>query len=301
MKKKNIIKGGILAFSTLLVVSCDSKGPIDVDLNTSDTTATTIPKEDISTGPKTEYSVPTPNELFTIVKDLGGKLNIELINSVDNKDNYITTSDKALNFGVYSADIGYMSCFEHNLDFIKYTKVIESLGNDLGISEVFDEELMEKVLNNEDNSDSLFLISNDTYYDNYQYLEDNEKGTELALIISGGYIESLYIVTNLINSINDNAAIGEKIGDQKLVLENIISFCGQYQEDPAVSEMIADLMDLGDTFEMNMDFIEGTSKATEDEDGIVSLSSGGHFEMNEEAFKEVKAKINELRTKITQK
>jgi len=299
MKNKFFVKGGILLFSSALMMSCGGSNEIDVDIEETDSTTKTVETIGLNV-PTIEYSVPTPNELFEIIKSQGGVLKIELINSLDNEEGYIDVKSKALNFGIYSADLGYMSCFDHSIEFLKYTKSVERLGDELGISEVFDKELMDRIENNEGNNDSLFIISNDTYYNSYQYLEENEKGTELALIISGGFIESLYIVINLVDDYSDDNEIVEKIGDQKLVLENILDFCMTYMDEPSVKETMDDLFALSETFENNMDFIEAESSIKTDGD-IVTLSGGGHFKMNKKAFDAVKEKITEIRTKITQK
>lgn len=298
MKNKHFTKIGVIVCSVLLITSCNSSSDIEVDVTDADTLQQT--ENNVETNEnKIEYSVPTPNELFDIVKLQGGELNIELVNSLDNQEKYIDSKSEALNFGVYSADIGYMSCFDHGIEFLKYTKAIEKLGDDLGISDVFDKELMDRIENNEGDSDTLFLISNQTYYDSYQYLEENEKGAELSLIIGGGYIESLYIVSHLVDKYSDDNPIVDRIGDQKLVLENIIDFCMTYMDDQSVNEMMNDLMDLGKVFEDNMSFVESDSKV-ENDGGVTVLSGGGHFEMNEKAFNAIKEKITELRNKITQ-
>jgi hypothetical protein len=296
MKNKLKVSGAIVLLGAAFLSSCGSSD-IDVEVVDTDSTATEIVEtNELSI----DYSVPTPNELFEIIKDNGGQLKSELFNSLDNKDKYVSTKAKALNFGTYSADLGYMSCFDHNIEFLKYTKVVENLGDDLGISEVFDQELMDRIENNEGQSDSLFMISNETYFDSYQFLEENEKGTELSLIIVGGYIESLFIVCNLVDTYSDDNKIVEKVGDQKLVLENILDFCMTYMDDEGVAEVMADLDELGQTFETNMTFVAGESSMTS-EDGIVTLSGGGHFEMNEKAFNAIKEKVTEIRSKITQK
>ncbi len=299
--KKSFVKGlTILCLAAFSFTSCE-----DDSLNVEETVEEKVDEkanveEQLS---KISYSVPTPNELFEIVKSLGGELNVELINSLDNKDNYVDLKSKALNFGVYSADLGYMSCFENGIEFLKYTKAIENLGNELGISEVFDQDLMDRISNNEDDFDSLFTISNETYYDSYLYLEENKKGQELSLIIIGGYIESLYIITNLVTEYSDDNPIIEKIGDQNLVLENIIDFCGQYADEEAVSEALSNIMELKSVFDENMSFVEAdeNSEATEASEGIVTLKSTGRYAMNEQTFNIVKTEITELRNNITQK
>jgi len=298
MKNILLIKSGTLLLCSTLIFSC--KSDIDVDVIEIDSIKTEIVESVQSNEGNIQYSVPTPNELFEIIKDQGGELNIDLINAISNKDNYISTKSQAINFGVYSADIGYMSCFEHNLEFLKYSKVIEDLGSELGISDVFDEELMLRIERNEGNGDSLFIISNDTYFNSYQYLEENNKGTELALIISGGFFESLYIISNISGDYSKDNSIIERIGDQKIVLENIIDFCSTYMDNESVSEIMIDLDELGQVYEANMDFIEESSDVSTKND-IVTLSGGGHFEMNEKAFIAIKAKVTEIRTKLTQK
>lgn len=300
MKNKILKQGSFLLLSSSLLISCNS----DIDVDLSDVVVDTVKTEQVEEiaviENAIEYSVPTPNELFDIIRSQGVDLNIDLINDLSNKDTYVDTKSKAINFGVYSADIGYMSCFEHNLEFVKYSKAIEELGADLGISDVFDGELMSRIENNEGNNDSLFVISNDTYYNSYQHLEENNKGTELSLIISGGFIESLYIISNLAGDYSDDNEIVARIGGQKLVLENIIDFCSTYMDDESVSEIMIDLDELGQVYEANMDFIEENSNSST-ENGIASLSGGGHFEMNEKAFIAITEKITEIRTKLTQK
>ena len=300
MKKRFIQGFALLLVAGLSFVSCtDSSSDLDLNLDDkSDSTALQTSDE-----PTITATVPTPNDLFEIIKAVGGELNMSLINSLDNQDKYVDLKSKALNFGVYSADLGYMSCFNNTIEFLKYTKVVEDLAGDLGISEVFDKTLLDRIENNEENYDSLFNISNQTYYESYAYLEDNKKGQELSLIIIGGYIESVYIISNLVDNFEDNTEITEKIGDQHLVLEQIIDFCAQYADIEAVSEALSDIIKLQTVFQENMDFVaadESTSAVTEN-NGIATFSSKGSYRMNQKTFEAVVKEITILRNQITQK
>ena len=226
MKNKNLIIGFIASTSMTMVVSCGGSGEDDIQNVVLTDTATVVEAPQ----PTVEYAVPTPNELFEIIKLQGGKQKVGLVNDLNNRGNYVELKSKALNFGVYSADLAYMSCFGIGTEFLMYFKAIEEIGEELGISGAFDEELMERIENNEGDTDSLFSISNDTYYDSYLYLEENDKGVELSLIMAGGFIESLYIVTHLVDKFKEGDPIIEKIGDQKLVLENLLDFIIEYSE-----------------------------------------------------------------------
>ena len=295
MNKTRLQQTVFLFSAAFFIAACggSENGEEVTNVVVEDTTKIESPEE-----PMVEYSVPTPNELFEIIKLQGGTQRVGLVNPLDNLDNYIDRKTKCLNFGVYSADLAYMSCFGIGTEFLKYFKAIEELGDELGISGAFDKDLMERIENNEGDADSLFSISNDTYFDSYMYLEENDKGVELALIMSGGYIESLYIVCQLVDKYADGDPIIEKIGDQKLVLENLLDFILEYADDPMVSETMDDLIALSDVFENSMEFEESGTNIDNNSEGTLILSGGGSFKMTEKAFKDISAKVEEMRNKI---
>lgn len=301
MKRKKIIAGLFCASIALAAVSCSGSSEDNevTNVEIADSTATEVDTLASESDRDIDYSVPTPNELFEIIKLQGGEQQMNLVNPLENSENYIELKSKAINFGVYSADVAYLSCFGIGTDFLKYFSKIEELGEELGISGAFDADVMDRIEENEGDSDSLFMISNETYYDSYFYLEENDKGVELSLIMAGGYVESLYIICNLVETYNDNDPIVRKVGDQKLVLENLIDFISVYAEDGSVSEVIDDMLDLSLVFEENMEFEETESAVSNHEDGTLMLSGGGSFKMTEAAFEAIKAKANELRDKYT--
>ncbi|MCH2234078.1 MAG: hypothetical protein MK078_07485 [Crocinitomicaceae bacterium] len=298
MNTKTISKS-ILALGLVGLVSCGGE-----DLNTDENKiiATDTTTEEIVEifEETTDYGVPTPNEFFEVIKLQGGEMQGGLVNPLENQENYITQVDKALNFGIYSADLAYMSCFGIGTEFLKYFKAIEDLGTDIGISGAFDEDLMDRIENNEGDTDSLFAISNQSYYDSYLYLEENELGVELSLIMASGYIESLYIVCNVAGEYNAEDPIIEKIGDQKIVLENLLDFIATYADDQDVANIYGDLADLDDVFTNNMDFEESGSNV-DTEDDVLMVTGGGSFVMNEKTLTEVTKKVTELRNNITNK
>ena len=285
---------GILTLATgTILTSCAGEEEIDDNIIVEDTDST----ENIEEHLEVDYAVPTPNELFEIIKSQGGEQQVGLVNPIENRDNYVETKEKAMGFGVYSADLAYMSCFGIGTEFLKYMKVIEEMGEELGIDGAFDEDLMDRIENNEGDTDSLFAISNETYYDSYLYLEENGKGVELSLIMGAGYIESLYIICNLVDGYKENDPVIEKIGDQKLVLENLMDFVATYSDDAGVQEMVNDLVSLQEVFETTMDFEESGTNV-DNNDGKLVVSGGGSFVMNAQALTDITAKVTELRDNI---
>jgi hypothetical protein len=294
MKKVNYYLGILAIASATVFANCGGSGE---DLEEDNLIIESNPDEDNTIQLEVEYAVPTPNELFEIVKIMGGEQVVGLVNSLENRENYIETKEKALGFGIYSADLAYMSCFGIGTEFLKYMKVIEEMGDELGISGAFDEDLMDRIENNEGDTDSLFAISNETYYDSYLYLEENGKGVELSLIMAAGFIESLYIICNLVKEYSADDPVIEKIGDQKLVLENLMSFISTYSDNDGVQEMTNDLLSLQEVYEISMDFEESGTNV-DNNDGKLHVSGGGSFNMNEQALTDITAKVTELRNNI---
>ena len=278
--------------SVAVFTSCSGSEGDDVTTIIDDTTSVAVEAH-----LEVEYAVPTPNELFEIIKLQGGEKRGDLVNPLENREKYVESSEKAMAFGIYSADLAYMSCFGVGTDFLKYMKVIEEMGAELGISGAFDEDLMDRIETNEGDSDSLFAISNETYYDSYLYLEENGKGVELSLIMSAGYIESLYIICNLVEKFEKEDPIINKIGDQRLVLENLMDFIATYSDDADVQKMINDLQTLHEIFEISMDFEESGTNV-DNNNGKLILSGGGSFSMNPKSLADVTAKVTELRNNI---
>lgn len=293
MKKRNLYIGILAIATSSILVSCGGSDEGEVNNVIVDTTDT----EDNTNQLDIEYSVPTPNELFEIIKLEGGEQKVGLVNPLENREKYVESKEKAMAFGVYSADLAYMSCFGIGTEFLRYMKTIEEMGEELGISGAFDEDLMDRIENNEGDSDSLFAISNDTYYDSYLFLEENDKGAELSLIMAAGYIESLYIICNLADAYTAGDPIIEKIGDQKLVLENLMDFIFAYSDDQGVQEVTNDLLSLQEVFEASMGFEESGTNV-DNTDGKLILSGGGSFTMNEQALSDITAKATELRENI---
>lgn len=296
MKNKNLILGAAVAFTASMMVSCGGDNQEDVTNVVLEDTNQVVTEPD---QPAVDYAVPTPNELFEIIKIQGGEQKVGLVNSLDNRSKYVDTKAKSINFGIYSADLAYMSCFGIGTEFLMYFKAIEEMGTELGIEGAFDEELMGRIENNEGDTDSLFAISNETYYDSYLYLEENDKGVELCLIMAGGYIESLYIVCNLVDKYKEGDPIIEKIGDQKLVLENLLDFILQYSDDQSVSEVMDDLISLSEVFETSMEFEESGTSIDKGENNMLVLSGGGSYKMTKTALEKITAKVEELRANYT--
>ena len=299
--KKNMFKWNLIAFVGVVIgfSSCgeeDSpeKEKIATEMNVEDTVLLDMPELD----PDMTYSVPTPNELFAVIKETGVLFDGTILNSTENIEKYSSKKNQALNFGVYFTDLAFASSFSENASILSYFGTIKVLSDDLGISNALDAAIYEKVEANleNDDADSLLFLSNETYFKAYSYLEENERGSTLALIVLGGWIESLYIMTNL-GEYEEGSNLVARIGEQKLTVENLMGFMMKYQDDSNVAEVIEELADIEELF-WSFEEEEGDDVTTSQEGDVYVLSGGSTIIVSAEQYEELKELVAELRNDI---
>ena len=249
------------------------------------------------------YQVPTPNELFAVLKNSNADFNKEILNDVSNSGKYLTKYSKALNFGVYTADLAYATSQGSFEDAASLFDAIKSLSKDLEIENAIDQIIFERLkLNLENaNADSLFYLSNETYYNAFSYLEENGRQDVLGMIVVGGWIEGLNIILNLEPYIEDSE-ICQRIADQKLTLENLLVFTSNVQNDKLV-DLISDLSKIEEVFNQEL---ENSSDELNDaevsnltnEDGVMVFGGGESASLSNSQFDQLKSIVMDLRTSI---
>jgi hypothetical protein len=299
--KKNMFKWNVIAFVGVVIgfSSCGEevspeKEKVALEMNSEDTVLVDMPE----LNPDMAYSVPTPNELFAVIKETGVSYDGTILNSTENIEKYSSKKIQALNFGVYFTDLAFASSFSENASILSYFGTIKILSDDLGISNALDAAIYEKVEANleNDDADSLLFLSNETYFKAYSYLEENERGSTLALIVLGGWIESLYIMTNL-GEYEEGSNLVARIGEQKLTVGNLMGFMMKYQDDSNVAEVMEELADIEELF-WSFEEEEGDDVTTEQEGDVYVLSGGSTIMVSAEQYEELKELVATLRNDI---
>ena len=251
------------------------------------------------------YQVPTPNELFAVLKNSNVAYNRENLSDVSNASNYLTKASKALNFGVYTADLAYVTSLGQMDDASKFFETVRSLSKDLEIENAVDEVIMKRLQSNLENSnaDSLFYLSNETYYNAYSYLEENDRRDVLGMIVVGGWIEGLNIILNL-EPYSEGSEVCQRIADQKLTLENLLIFTSTIENDQ-LAEIVGELSGIEEIFNYVSDDVDDTESSesteftsSESADGVMIFGGGESNSINEKQFNELKSIVLDLRTSI---
>ena len=196
----------------------------------------------------TLFSLPSPYQLTMLVRKSGVSFNSNLLNSVENNQNYTSNFDKCVNLGVYGADLAYMSIYQQAPLIVGQFSVIKGLSNDLDLTSAFSKELVERVENNVDNQDSLMNIVSGAYRDMDVYMKETQRQREGALVLAGGWIESMYILSQLTVE-SKSEALAQRIGESRQPLDNLIKILSPYYHDvPEIESLLDELVELADIF-----------------------------------------------------
>jgi hypothetical protein len=184
------------------------------------------------------YQMPTPNELFSLVRNLMGEGDKKLMSSTADADRYVTHSKRALNFGVYATDLVYASQF-NRVEVARYYLTVKKLGDQLGLSSVFDASIQKRLDKNMAHGDSLEVISNEAYYKAYEKLQDEDMGPALSLVLAGGWVESMHLVIQKAQVTGHSEELMQRVADQKATLEHLVQLMQEEKQDPTVAAVLA--------------------------------------------------------------
>ncbi|RLD49328.1 MAG: hypothetical protein DRI94_11340 [Bacteroidetes bacterium] len=175
------------------------------------------------------FSIPSPFVASDLIKEISDDFNSDLLNPAENKINYTTTSDKALNLGVYTADLAYSNVYEQFSSTTKYIKVVRNLSSELQIMNSYTDKVLENFEKNLNDKDSLNKIFTNAYRETDLYLSENNRQEIADLVVTGAWIEGLFLMTQIAQEENNKELI-DRIGEQKYSLQNLIILLNKHQQ-----------------------------------------------------------------------
>ena len=174
--------------------------------------------------------IPSPLEISVLLKETGTRYNQSILNNPKAVSQYNTSYQKAVNLGVYGTDLGYTNIYEQNQDAIFYLNSIKQLADELSIGQFFDFGTIKRLATNSSNLDSLLYLTTKNFNNINGYLQEQNRSNLSILILTGGWLEALHITAEVAKANPDNALLVERIGEQKVILDNIMLLLSFYSE-----------------------------------------------------------------------
>ena len=288
LKKKSLaLKGSLIIAASLLLVACGSETAKDETVTAPAQDTTVVASAET---PDVTYSLPSPLQIASIFKKSGLKFKDGITSSMTDPAKYTTNLSKAINLGVYSADLSYTVLNKQTQSAMNYMKLSRQLADNLGMGTVFEQgNLSKRFEKNLGNEDSLAYIIAELQMVTDMYLDENDQQQITSIVFSGAWIESMYIGSKVYEKGKDKS-LNNKLAEQMTILGSIVNALKvEEKKDPAITGLIADLQSIKDIYDA-LPSVKNNPNAAEDSDKDLSLT--------DDEVTQLTTKIEALRVKF---
>jgi hypothetical protein len=256
MNRKFRIGTVIIAVIVLCVVLLSGCGSGGNEKTQKKQTVVAQPKDntqaiqDVKQAQKIFNALPSPLESAMLMKSAGAKFDRKFLNPVENAKNYTTQRSQALNLGIYTCDLSFASLYDETQLIIDYMAAAKKMADGLGILDAISKSTQDELSDNINNTEVVMKIVSETFLNSNSYLADNDQPALASIILVGGWMEGLYIATQLVDEkeFNGNKLVG-RIIDQKLSIEVLQNLLNSNKENPAVGVLITQIDKLKTVFD----------------------------------------------------
>lgn len=243
------------------------------------------------------FSIPSPVQTAMLIQKAGAEYDKSILNVTASSTKYTTNYSKALNLGIYGADLGYVTMYNKSQDALGYLGTLKKLADDLGVSGAFDQETMKRISENITDKDSMLVLVGIAYRASDQYLKGEKKNDVSGLILTGGWLESLHFAIQT-NKIKENTEIQNRIAQQKQSLGNIIKLLSAYKTQPEYGDLVIQLEELLKIYN-TIEFKYVYEKPETDVAAkTTTLNNRTEVKVSKEQLDKIAAKVQEIREKI---
>lgn len=294
----------LLPLSLLLWAGCSSSEPeegdeVETELAAQEQTASNLPPELIN---GVLQSIPSPVETSVLIKESGSHYGKEYLNPADKADSYNSNYQRALNLGVYGADLGYTNIYSQSQDAILYMDAVKKMADGLNIGQFFDFETVRRLATNSENLDSLLLITTQNLQKINNHLQEKNQSKLSLLIITGGWVEGVDLLCKVV-AVKPSDKLKERVGEQKIILGHLMTLYKNFASDAQMKDLVAELESLNKTYqeieiieriegEPEMKIIDGVPTLVDNRKTIVYIS--------EAQLKAISTQVAKVRALITQ-
>jgi hypothetical protein len=252
--------------------------------------------QDINQAKKIFQALPSPLESAMLIKSAGANFDGSLLNNVSKVNSYVTNKAMALNLGVYTCDLSFASLYEQTQLLIDYMNASKKMADGLGILQAIEQEDIDKLEENINDTEVIMDIVSQTFMNSNSYLEDNGQPATAAMVLVGGWIEGLYISTQLVDlkEFNGNKLV-TRIIDQKLSIDVLINLLDRSKGNPAVDELIVQVTKLKAVFDKIKIDTSPLKTEYDQSSNTTVIRSEVKTDMSIEVFKELTAIVAEIR------
>lgn len=243
-------------------------------------------------------SFSSPVEMAAVIEDAGVPFSNKYLLDPDKAKEYSTLFKKSLGLGMLSVDLGYLNVYQKTSQILAYLVAVKGLTEDLKLGQFFDFATLKRLATSDDNIDTLQFMCTQSYRNMDAHLRDNQRSNLSALLVTGVWTESLYLLTQLEKEIKEKDGkysedLKDVIGQQKSVLGNLLPILRMFKDrDQNFDELVQNLEELKDV----LDVVNISVQVENADDGSVSEYSV--VQISDEELNEIIIAAEKIRNKI---
>jgi hypothetical protein len=242
------------------------------------------------------FSVPSPMQMALLIQKTGHSYDKSMLNATNRANTYLTDDSRALNLGVYGADLGYVSLYSQSQDAIGYLASLKQLSDKLGLTSAFDERTLKRIRDNVAVKDSMLSLVSLAYRASDAYLKDNDRATIGTLILAGGWIESMHFALTSYKA-KPTDQFRYRIAQQKQALSSILKILGT-NESAEIKDLHSKLEDLSRTYDKIEFKYTYEEPRTDSAQKVTYINSSTEIKVTDQHLAEIAEKIAGIRSGI---
>lgn len=242
MKKLSKI---ILVVTIFFIYACS--GEKSEDMSSTEESAKLDVQESKFNAQNVFNTLPDRKLVMKLIEENKIEYNPDLLNDPTRAGKYAIELSKAVNLGIYGADLSIASSFDQTQESMVFLKCVNLLAGYLGVNSAFDQRMFERIDANENNKDSVIEIVTGAFKKVDEILKYNNRPATSALILSGCWIEGLYVSCQLAQEV-DTESIIKAIVSQKESLKNLIVMMDAVTLEEEAKYILNDLKGLYDIY-----------------------------------------------------
>ncbi|RLD64432.1 MAG: hypothetical protein DRJ01_00775 [Bacteroidetes bacterium] len=244
-------------------------------------------------------NISSPVEMAALLKQTGVPFSKKYLCDVKRIDQLNTNFKRALNLGILGSDLGYLNMYDKTGSVMNSMSSIKTLADELKIGQFFDFETIKRLAVNHENLDSLMYISVSSFNNMDTYLRETNRSDISSLIVVGTWIEGMYFATQVAKSV-PNGKIVERIGEQKLILNDILLILKNYQSDKHFYDLVKDVEQIKESYkDVKITYTVGEPESKEINGMLVIVTNDeSHVEISNEQLVNITNIIEKVRNKL---
>ncbi len=189
-------------------------------------------------------NIPTPSKLAAQLTAAKINYNKSFLTPASRGGSFSSNYQKAVGLGALGADLSFAAAYNQSGDAVEYLAQVGKLAGDLGIGTAFDPEFSKELIKNVSKPDTFAIMLDKAFDKAERNLRSNQRVALSILMITGGWVESLYTSVEALNTNPNGPNTKQLYADLNAhcySFEYIFQLLDAYKDNADCAKLAADL------------------------------------------------------------